>query len=274
MEISDDILTYVTRHGPPVNRVNANAGRTRHRGVEVGLGVALDARAARGRQLLQRDPHVPRVVAERRRRLRGQADGEPRRATSSDRAAALRPALARRRAGSAPSGPRIGAYWMDAANSAPLPGHDLVDLRLNAPLAGGLELVTRMSNVSTPATPRAPPTARWARSSRPEGRARCTWASTTAGAGTDDGEIFTTSPGRDRGASALALVALGGCRLGEAAAPAEAIMLAAGGRGTPPSRWRQAGGGVRRLGRGRRGGARRVPRLACSRMGARPRRCG
>jgi outer membrane receptor protein involved in Fe transport len=43
---------------------------------------------------------------------------------------------------------RIGKYWMDAENTHRYPGHDLLNVRASAPVAGRFVLFGRLTNVT------------------------------------------------------------------------------------------------------------------------------
>jgi iron complex outermembrane recepter protein len=145
MEIRDDVLTYATRVNEGVTRVNVNAGRTRHEGVELALGAGLGAGlrldVSYSNALHTYDTWAPNDTT----------DYSGRRMESAPRE------LTNARLGYAPGwmqGARLGAEWvrvgsyfMDVANEHEYAGHDLLNLRLNLPLTRGLELVGRVSNL-------------------------------------------------------------------------------------------------------------------------------
>jgi iron complex outermembrane recepter protein len=143
MHVRDDILTFTdTRTGA---RETGNAGRTLHRGVELGLGVALPAgvraelSASRARHTYEAWSPRPDVdfagnemESAPRTLLSARLGWRPERLPGADFAA---------------DWARIGSYWMDADNTHRYPGHTLVSLRADVPVTRGMEVVARVSNL-------------------------------------------------------------------------------------------------------------------------------
>lgn len=138
----DDILSYTHPDG---SVETVNAGRTRHRGLETGVGVALpygfqvDVGYAYSRHTYER--WEPRSGVD----LGGhEMEQAPRHIASTT-------------LGFAPRGPEhgsvaletrwIGGYWMDPLNTTRYEGHTLVALRGELPVYGGLSLFGRISNL-------------------------------------------------------------------------------------------------------------------------------
>lgn len=145
MRVEDDILTYVTRVENVVTRVNVNAGRTRHEGVELSLGAALT------RRLRLELGYSNALHTYQEWGPNPDEDYAGKRMESAPRV------LANARLTYAPAGPqgarlagewnRIGRYFMDVANEHEYAGHDVFNLRLNLPLTHGFELVGRVNNL-------------------------------------------------------------------------------------------------------------------------------
>lgn len=143
MQVSDDILTFTdTRTGA---RETSNAGRTLHRGVEVGLGAALGAglRADLG---WSRAGHTYEAWSPRPDVDFGGNEMESAPRTLVNARLGWRPAWLRG-ADFAAEWARVGSYWMDADNTHRYGGHALVNLRADVPLARGIEAVARVSNL-------------------------------------------------------------------------------------------------------------------------------
>ncbi|HEX6038615.1 TonB-dependent receptor [Longimicrobium sp.] len=143
MHVRDDILTFTdTRTG---TRETSNAGRTLHRGLEVGLGAALPA-GLRADLSWSRAKHTyeawsPRPDVDF---AGNEMESAPRTLLSAR--LGWRPTWMEG-ADFAAEWARIGSYWMDADNTHRYPGHALVNLRADVPLAGGIEVVSRVSNL-------------------------------------------------------------------------------------------------------------------------------
>ncbi len=143
MQVSDDILTFTdSRTG---TRETSNAGRTLHRGVEVGVGAALGAglradlgwsRARHSYEAWSPRPDVDFAGNE--------MESAPR--TLVNLRLAWRPAW-REGMDFAAEWARVGSYWMDADNMHRYGGHALVNLRADVPLTRGVEAVARVSNL-------------------------------------------------------------------------------------------------------------------------------
>jgi iron complex outermembrane receptor protein len=143
MQVSDDILTFTdTRTGA---RETSNAGRTLHRGVEVGLGAALGAglRADLG---WSRARHTYEAWSPRPDVDFGGNEMESAPRTLVNARLGWRPAWPRG-ADFAAEWARVGSYWMDADNTHRYGGHALVNLRADVPLTRGIEAVARVSNL-------------------------------------------------------------------------------------------------------------------------------
>lgn len=138
----DDILTYTHADG---TRETVNAGRTLHRGVEAGLGVAVDP-AVRVDLSYAYARHTyeewqPTGTAD----LGGNEMADAPRHMGGAMLT-LSPALLR--GGRAViEYERIGAYWMDPENTHEYDGHQLVHARIGVPVTGRLELYARVRNV-------------------------------------------------------------------------------------------------------------------------------
>lgn len=140
MEVTDDILTFTDPSDG--SRETSNAGRTLHRGVEVGLGAVLPAglRAdlSWARQRHSYEEWSPRPDLDY---AGNEMESAPRTLTSA-------------RLGWKPEfggvfgaeWQRIGAYWMDVANTQRYDGYSLVNLRADVPVTRGLSVVGRMNN--------------------------------------------------------------------------------------------------------------------------------
>jgi outer membrane receptor protein involved in Fe transport len=143
MQVSDDILTFTdTQTG---TRETSNAGRTLHRGVEVGLGAALPAGVhadlswSRARHTYEAWSPRPDVDF---------AGNEMESAPHTLVSARLgwRPEWLRD-ADFAAEWAHVGSYWMDADNTHRYGGHALVNLRADLPVTRGIELVARANNL-------------------------------------------------------------------------------------------------------------------------------
>lgn len=143
MKVSDDILTFTdSRTG---TRETSNAGRTLHRGVEVGLGVALPAgfRAdlgySRARHTYEAWSPRPDVDF-----AGNEMESAPRTLLSAR--LGWRPAFIDG-ASLGAEWARVGSYWMDADNTHGYGGHSLVSLRADLPVTRGMAIVTRVNNL-------------------------------------------------------------------------------------------------------------------------------
>jgi len=143
MEVRDDILSYTRPDGL---RESVNAGRTRHRGVEAGLSLRphQDLRVDLA-QTFSRQSYLdwsPRegidfggMEMERAPRQHGTA-----RLTWTP--SALEGVLL------GADWTRVGGYWTDPENQNRYEGHELLGVRFELPLAGGADLVGRVSNLA------------------------------------------------------------------------------------------------------------------------------
>jgi outer membrane receptor protein involved in Fe transport len=145
MAITDDILTYLaeTEHG--VDRLNTNAGATRHEGVELaaglalGAGVRLDASWTAARHLYREwAPSATQDFSGNR------MESAPR--TLSNARLGYAPAWLSG-AAAALEWVHVGRYFADPANTVEYPGHDLYNLRLNVPVGTRLEAVLHLTNL-------------------------------------------------------------------------------------------------------------------------------
>jgi len=143
MQVSDDILTFTdSRTG---TRETSNAGRTLHRGVEVGLGAALPA-GLRADLSWSRAKHTyeawsPRPDVDF---AGNEMESAPRTLLSARMG--WRPAAVEG-AGFAAEWTRVGSYWMDADNTHRYAGHALVSLRADVPVTRGMAVVARVNNL-------------------------------------------------------------------------------------------------------------------------------
>lgn len=143
MRVSDDILTFTdTRTG---TRETSNAGRTLHRGVEVGLGAALPA-GLRADVSWSRAKHTYEAWSPRPDVDFGGNEMESAPRTLVSARLGWRPVWMQG-ADFAAEWARVGSYWMDADNTHRYGGHALVNLRADVPVMGGLEAVARVSNL-------------------------------------------------------------------------------------------------------------------------------
>jgi len=143
MEVSDDILTFTdTRTG---TRETSNAGRTLHRGVEVGLGAALPA-GVRADLSWSRARHTYEAWAPRPDVDFAGHEMESAPRTLVSARLGWRPTWLEG-ADFAAEWARIGSYWMDADNTHRYGGHALINLRADVPVTRGIEAVARVSNL-------------------------------------------------------------------------------------------------------------------------------
>ncbi|HEX2210624.1 MAG TPA: TonB-dependent receptor [Longimicrobium sp.] len=143
MKVRDDILTFTdTRTG---TRETSNAGRTLHRGIEVGLGATLPAGVhadlswSRARHTYEAWSPRPDVDF-----AGNEMESAPRTLVSAR--LGWRPTWMRG-AGFAAEWARVGSYWMDADNTHRYPGHALVNLRADVPVTRGIDIVARAGNL-------------------------------------------------------------------------------------------------------------------------------
>ena len=144
MRLHDDILTY--RDTTTGDRYVTNAGETRHRGIEIGAG----GTPARRWTLEVAASYAKHTYESWAPRTGVRYDGN-----EMERAPRL---IANTRLAWRPAwleGGRIelewvklGAYWMDAANTYKYAGHDLLNLRVNWPVSAQLEWHARLMNLA------------------------------------------------------------------------------------------------------------------------------
>lgn len=143
MDVKDDILSFTNDDG---TRETVNAGETLHRGVEAGVGSELfaglraDVAYSRSKHTYESWSPKPGVdlsghelEAAPQTKLNARLNWAPKRLDGA-------------RLGL--EWVRIGSFWEDADNTNRYGGHDLLNLRVNAPLGRGLELVGRLDNVT------------------------------------------------------------------------------------------------------------------------------
>jgi outer membrane receptor protein involved in Fe transport len=149
MRLTDDIITLLVVDGASASRIATNAGETRHRGIEAGLGLALlpsvrlDASFAVSEQ--EYVDWVP-TVGSRRVDYSGNAiEAAPEQLGNV--LLTLSPSfLAGGRA--AVEWSMVGRYWMDPDNSRRYAGHDLINLHANYFVTPSTELFARLSNLT------------------------------------------------------------------------------------------------------------------------------
>lgn len=143
MRKKDDIVSY---QDPVTNqRTAVNAGKTLHRGIEIGAGSAL-GRDWRLDTSLSYAVHTYETWV-----ISGTADYSGKEMESAPRV------LANTRLTYAPASInggriqlewfRLGSYWRDADNNSKYGGHDLLNLRANYPFGKGLELYGSITNL-------------------------------------------------------------------------------------------------------------------------------
>lgn len=140
----DDILSY---RDPATGATQAvNAGKTLHRGVEVGAGLPLAARLRLDVSAsYARHTYEDWVVS-------GIADYSGKDMETAPRV------IANTRLSHAPAAlnggkvalewVKLGRYWMDAANTTQYEGHDLFNLRANYPMTRDVELMGSVTNLT------------------------------------------------------------------------------------------------------------------------------
>lgn len=144
LEVRDDILSFIRPEDGL--RESLNAGRTLHRGVEAGLSASLPAGLAAD-VTLTRASHryiewMPRADEDYSGNLMEQAPRD----LASARLRAPLPLLA---AGHLElEWVRMGEFWMDPRNENLYEGHDLWNLRFEAPIIDGVTLQGRILNLA------------------------------------------------------------------------------------------------------------------------------
>ena len=144
MELSDDILTFLD----PQNglRLTQNAGATRHRGIEVGAGVAPVA----GLRLDAAVSYAKHRYLEWRPRSDLDYSGNEMELAPNwllNTRVTWQPAFVPG-ASLGLEYVRLGAYWQDPENQARYAGHQLVNAQAAFPVTRRLELVGRVSNLT------------------------------------------------------------------------------------------------------------------------------
>lgn len=143
MTKKDDIVSYTDPL--TTQRTVVNAGKTLHRGIEVGLGLPL-AQVWQVDASLSYAKHTYETWT-----ISGTADYSGKEMETAPRM------IANTRLSYSPgymNGGRIqlewfklGSYWLDAANTGKYGGHNLVNLRANYPFGEGMELFGSISNL-------------------------------------------------------------------------------------------------------------------------------
>jgi outer membrane receptor protein involved in Fe transport len=149
MEVSDDILTFQNADN---SRETVNAGRTRHEGIELGLGAELPA-GFRADVSVSRARHTYRDWSVRAAGGSGAAvdySGHEMEAAPRDlwsaRLAYSPTWLAGARV--AADYQHVGRYWLDPDNTVRYGGHDLVSLTAGVPVGRALEATLRINNLT------------------------------------------------------------------------------------------------------------------------------
>ena len=143
MRVRDDVLTFIRADN---QRETQNAGETRHRGVELGAGVAptdwlrLDVSFAHAKHTYESwDPRPTLSYSGQ------EIERAPRNLVNAR--ARLEPAFLR--GGQlALEWVRVGSYWEDPENLNKYEGHDLFNVRGSVGLPMGLQLVGRIINLT------------------------------------------------------------------------------------------------------------------------------
>ena len=143
MRLRDDILTFFD---PATGlRLTQNAGATNHRGVELGVGVALaegvrlDAAVSYARHTyVEWRPRSDLDYSGNEMELAPRVLGNGRLTYRPHFLASGMVAL---------EWVRLGSYWMDPENTRKYDGHDIVNLFATLPVAANLELSGRVSNL-------------------------------------------------------------------------------------------------------------------------------
>lgn len=143
MRVHDDVLTYIR---PDNQREVQNAGETRHRGIELALGVNV----ADWLRLSGAYSNARHTYESWQPRAGLAYDGNemataPREIVNVG--AHLRPSLLNGGAASAEL-VRIGRYWEDPENTSRYEGHTLLNLRASYRVSHGVELIGRVLNVT------------------------------------------------------------------------------------------------------------------------------
>ncbi|MEY4374576.1 MAG: hypothetical protein RL760_742 [Candidatus Eisenbacteria bacterium] len=143
LEKHDDVLTFTRTDGSTEVQ---NAGTTTHRGVEVGLGLAL----AQPLRLDVSWSHAKHMLGTWKPNATTNLSGKE--LVSAPREignATLKFSPARwARANAELQWTHIGSYWMDQANTHRYPGHDLFNVRANVPVSSRVMASVRCMNLS------------------------------------------------------------------------------------------------------------------------------
>jgi len=144
MQLHDDIVSY--RDTDTNTRYSTNAGKTRHQGIELGLGtvlgsnLTLDVAASWARHTYEE--WKPKTGVDY---SGNEMESAPR--LIANTRLGYRPAVLN-------GGKlelewvKLGEYWMDPANTYRYSGHDVLNLRLNYPLDKRLEVYARLMNLA------------------------------------------------------------------------------------------------------------------------------
>lgn len=143
MTKKDDILSYTDP--ATTQRTVVNAGKTLHRGIEAGVGTALNNEWRVDLSLSYAKHSYEKWI------ISGTADNSGKEMETAPRL------IANTRLNWAPAMLnggrlqlewfRLGSYWHDPENTGKYNGHDLVHLRLNYPIRKDVELYTNVSNL-------------------------------------------------------------------------------------------------------------------------------
>lgn len=139
----DDILSFTNPNG---TTENVNAGETLHRGIEVGVGADLFA-GMRADVAFSRARHTYEDWSPRAGTDLGGNEIETAPRTLANVMVSYSPEFLE---GSylGAEWTRVGAYWMDPQNTHRYPGHDMLNLRMNVPVTGGVGVFARLVNVT------------------------------------------------------------------------------------------------------------------------------
>jgi outer membrane receptor protein involved in Fe transport len=141
LEKKDDLVTQRDNATNFTQRVNA--GRTSHRGVELGLGVPFAQQWRADAALSYSEQKYEEFVTSN-----GDFSGKDIEAAPRVLANARLSWLPRERARLQLEWVRIGEYWLDAGNTAKYSGHDLLNFRANWPLSKRLTFSGSITNLA------------------------------------------------------------------------------------------------------------------------------
>ena len=149
MRLTDDIITLLVADGATASRIATNAGETRHRGLEAGVGLALASSVRLDASYAVSDQEyvdwVP-TVGSRRVDYSGNAIEAAPEQLGNVMLTFSPSFLAGGRA--AVEWSMVGRYWMDPDNTRRYAGHDLINLHLNYFVTPSAELFARLSNLT------------------------------------------------------------------------------------------------------------------------------